>query len=168
MKLEPSEIELFVNNMIRNNGDLNGVHEYLVSKGMNDYEIKISIKAIKYRYAKRLEEIKHQAKIDGDYENVGSGIAYIISACVCYFTKISLPWIFISVIALGALGYYTIRSNRIVGAVAMIVFFLIYAYVFPIHFAGRETIFKIELLIIGILCGIPSILMVYIAKTIKV
>jgi len=53
VKLEPSEIEFFVNNMIRNNGNVNGIHEYLVSKEKNDYEIKISIKAIKYRFAKK-------------------------------------------------------------------------------------------------------------------
>jgi hypothetical protein len=159
MKLQRSEISNYADQIYKNEKNFDQVENEFRTLGMSEGEISDATKAINKRLNMTIAKNKYDIENETGYFAIGMIITYVYSFVAATIDNISIFWMLISCILMGLVGYIFVKENAKLGVAIAILYFLTAQYVIPVYMEGRTSIIRIEGLIIGFLCFIPSYLL---------
>lgn len=167
MKLEQSQIDHYVESILKDKITFQGLQKELSEMGFEGDNLKAAFLAINTPLKEKLGGVMEKAKEDEEYFSAGLIISFIYSFMAAMLGMESMMWYAVSIVILGAVGYFCFRNNRIAGVVATILFFILVMVVTPMYLEGRESVWNLELLLIAAVCAIPSGIILALASKMK-
>ncbi len=164
MTLSQNEIAKFIDRVMNEGLSIESFEQELRDQGYQDQDVvkarqDLSL-ALKHYALEKIEKAKKQE----EYQSLGYAGVFFIAMMAAFFNVTSLVTNLILIIITAALGWFCFSKNRIAGVIAAVLFYFLFVYVANLYMSGRDSVFSIEILVIGVISAVPSFIILAFAK----